>query len=100
MPRNLVSTEKERDRAILVAIERQREQIDRDLEELESLVDTAGGERVATIIQKRQNPSPSTYLGTGKVGEVKEAAIALHADVVIFDDELTPVQQRNLTQSL
>jgi len=100
VPKNPISTEKETDRAILVAIERQRETVDQDLQELQELVATAGGEAVAIVIQRRQSPNPATYLGSGKVAEVKELAIAHHADLVIMDDELTPVQQRNLGEML
>lgn len=100
MAKRLVDTKRERERAILVAVERKGKPFDQDLQELQELVDTAGADAVSIITQKRDNPSPSTYLGTGKVQEVREAAIAEHADVVIVDDELTPVQQRNLGEQL
>jgi GTP-binding protein HflX len=97
-----VNTAREQENAVLVAVERKSggAQFDEELAELQELVRTAGGEAVAIITQKRQAPSPATYLGSGKVEEVKEAAIAHQADLVIFDDELTPVQQRNLTEQL
>jgi GTPase len=100
--RNTVSTEKQAERTVLVALERKGggDGFDRDLSELQELVRTAGGETVAVVVQKRDRPSPSTYLGTGKVEEVKEAAIGTRAEIVIFDDELTPVQQRNLTEAI
>jgi GTP-binding protein HflX len=98
--RQPVSTGREAERAVLVAVERKGESFDRELEELQELVRTAGGETVATVTQKRENPSPSTYLGSGKVGEVRELAIAHHADLVIVDDELSAVQQRNLGEML
>lgn len=85
---------------MLVAVERKGKPFDQDLQELQELVFTAGAETVGIISQKRDNPSPSSYLGKGKVQEVKEAAIAERADVIIVDDELTPVQQRNLTEQL
>ena len=100
VPRNTVNTENEAERAVLVAVERKGTEFDQDLNELHELARTAGAEAVATVTQKRDNPSPSTYLGTGKVDEVKELAIAHHADVVIVDDDLTPVQQRNLGERL
>ncbi|MFN3649068.1 MAG: GTPase HflX [Armatimonadota bacterium] len=100
MPRKLVETQKETERAILVAVERPREDLERDLEELKELVRTAGGDTVEVIVQKRQAPSPSTYLGSGKVLELKEALGYHHADLVVVDDELTPVQQRNLNEAL
>ncbi|MGV3721626.1 MAG: GTPase HflX, partial [Actinomycetota bacterium] len=100
MPKKQVNVTKEPERAVLVAVERKGKPFDQDLQELQELVYTAGAETVCIVSQKRDNPSPSTYLGTGKVQEVKEAAIAEQAEVVIVDDELTPVQQRNLTEQL
>ncbi|MCC2671540.1 MAG: GTP-binding protein HSR1-related protein [Armatimonadetes bacterium] len=100
VPKHPVKTQKETERAVLGAVERKGKPFDQELQELQELVLTAGAETVAIITQKRDNPSPSTYLGTGKVEEIKEAAIAEHADVVIVDDELTPVQQRNLGELL
>lgn len=96
----MLTTRKEQDIAILVAIERQAQTLDQDLCELQELVRTAGGDVAATVIQKRNAPSPATYLGSGKVLEVKELVVAHQAQVVIFDDELTPSQQRNLTEQL
>jgi len=100
VPKGPINTERETERAILVAVERKGETLDRDLAELQELVRTAGGEAVETVIQRRQSPSPSTYLGKGKVEEIKEFAIAHQAELVIVDDELTPVQQRNLGEML
>jgi GTPase len=98
--RHTIKTEQDVERAVLVAVERPGVDLDPDREELQELVRTAGGEAVATIIQHRQSPNPATYIGTGKVDEVKEAAVAYQADLVVFDDELTPVQQRNLGERL
>ncbi len=84
-----------------MAVERKGgDHFDRDLQELQELVNTAGGTAVAVVTQRREAPSPSTYLGKGKVTEVKEECAAHGADLVIFDDELTPVQQRNLGEAL
>jgi GTP-binding protein HflX len=89
------------ERAVLVAVERKGgAEFDQDLQELHELVRTAGAEAVDTVIQKRQNPSPSTYFGTGKVGEIKEIALARQAEVIIVDDELTPSQSRTLGEML
>jgi GTP-binding protein HflX len=60
------------------------------------LVDTAGADPVATELQRRDTPDPATYIGSGKAKELREVADALDIDVVVFDDELTPAQQRNL----
>ncbi len=96
----MISTAREAERAVLVAVERRGTSLDSDLEELKQLVATAGGTPVATVTQRRDHPSPATYLGSGKLEEVRELAIAHQADVVIVDDELTPIQQRNLGEFL
>lgn len=88
------------EKAILVALERRSSLLDQDLQELRELVHTAGGETADVVIQRRDAPNPATYLGTGKVQEVKELAVAHGAQLVIVDDELTPVQQRNLGEAL
>jgi GTP-binding protein HflX len=68
------------------------------LEELEALTDTAGADAVDRVLQQRDAPDPATYLGKGKAREVVDAANALGADLLIFDDELTPAQGRNLEE--
>ena len=67
-----------------------------DLEELALLADTAGAEVVTSEFQRRERPDSATYVGKGKAAELAEMVEALDLDVVIFDDELTPAQQRNL----
>ncbi|HVF53755.1 MAG TPA: GTPase HflX [Actinomycetota bacterium] len=69
------------------------------LEELEALADTAGADSLDRMVQHRDTPHPATYLGKGKVAEIVDAAVALDADMVIFDDELTPAQGRNLEEA-
>jgi len=66
------------------------------LEELALLADTAGADTVETVLQRRDRPDPATYVGPGKVDELRALADALDVDVVVFDDGLTPAQQRNL----
>jgi GTPase len=68
------------------------------LEELALLTDTAGAEVVHRELQRRDAPDPATYIGKGKAHELADLAEALDVDVVVFDDELTPAQQRNLEQ--
>jgi GTP-binding protein HflX len=70
------------------------------LDELERLVDTAGGVVVGRTIQARAKPDRATYIGQGKAVEVGLAKEALDCDMVIFDGELSPVQQRNLEEIL
>lgn len=66
------------------------------LAELEALADTAGADTLEKVFQHRDNPDPATYLGRGKVKEIVDLATSLDADMLIFDDELTPAQGRNL----
>ena len=76
------------------------ERTDADLDELELLVDTAGADVVARIEQRRASPDAATYVGKGKAEEVRQTAEALDCDTVVFDDELSPAQQRNLEKML
>ena len=72
------------------------EEAEASLEELALLTDTAGAEVVHAEMQRRDSPDPATYVGSGKADELSDLAEALDVDLVIFDDELTPAQQRNL----
>ncbi|HEY8638429.1 MAG TPA: GTPase HflX [Solirubrobacteraceae bacterium] len=71
-----------------------------DMAELEELLRTAGVAVVGRIVQHRDMPHPNTYVGPGKLEEIKAAAKALDANLVACDDELTPRQERNLEQEL
>jgi GTP-binding protein HflX len=70
------------------------------LDELELLVDTAGADVVGRVVQRRTRPEPATYIGKGKVDELKQLAEAVDCDTVVFDDELSPAQQNNLEKAL
>lgn len=70
--------------------------MDEHLEELGRLTDTAGAEVVGTLTQQLDRPNPATYLGSGKVEELKELIQTLQATLVVFDDELSPAQGRNV----
>lgn len=72
------------------------EEAEASLEELALLTDTAGAEVLHAELQRRDVPDPATYVGSGKADELSQLAEALDVDLVIFDDELTPAQQRNL----
>jgi GTP-binding protein HflX len=76
------------------------EETENSLDELALLVDTAGADEVARITQRRQAPDPPTYVGKGKVEELREVAVATDCDTVVFDNELTPAQQFNLEKLL
>ena len=92
------SEEANEERAILVGIDRGDADwpLEESLAELGRLVDTAGARVVATTSQRLASPNPRTFVGTGKADEIAEMAAAYEADVVVFDDELTPSQQSNL----
>lgn len=70
------------------------------IRELGELADTAGGIVVGEMIQNRPDLESATYMGEGKLEELKNAVAALEADTVIFDDELSPMQMRNITDFL
>lgn len=90
-----------RERVILVGVcTRENENVEESLDELKELADTAGAEAVGRVIQNRESMHPGTYIGSGKIDEVRELAAALQADGVICDDELTPAQLRGLEQEL
>ena len=70
------------------------------LDELEFLVDTAGGVVEARFVQNLDFPNPKTYVGTGKLDEIVRYVKAAEIDMVVFDDELTPSQIRNLEKAI
>lgn len=70
------------------------------LEELEFLVATAGGETIHSFTQRMQRPDRATFVGTGKLEEIKDYIKAEEIDIVVFDDELTPSQLRNIENEL
>uniref|UniRef100_A0A7N1A3Z5 Uncharacterized protein n=1 Tax=Kalanchoe fedtschenkoi TaxID=63787 RepID=A0A7N1A3Z5_KALFE len=74
--------------------------VEESLKELEQLADTAGLKVVGSTSQKLASPNPKTYIGSGKVAEIKTAIHALDVGTVIFDDELSAGQLRNLEKAL
>jgi GTPase len=74
--------------------------LERQLDELALLVDTAGADVVARVVQRRDAPDPATFLGSGKVQELREICLAVDADTVVFEHALSPAQQRNLEKIL
>lgn len=92
----------QRDRVILIGVRTPQSEVDEQdsLDELASLADTAGAEVLGTVIQNLENPEPGTYIGRGKIEEVKALAQELEANGVIADDELSPAQMRNLSDAL
>ncbi len=90
------STGRAKQRAFLIAALPEGD----DLSELEELLRTAGVAVVGQAVQHRERPHPNTYLGPGKIEEVKEAAKRADANVIACDDELSPRQERNLEKEL
>jgi GTP-binding protein HflX len=91
-----------RQRAMLVGLVRSREHKNAgqaSLDELALLTDTAGSEPVVAELVRRDRPDPATYIGKGKLAELVGVSKAEDIDVVVFDNELSPAQQRNLQQA-
>ncbi len=89
------------ERVILVGVqEGDGEDAEESVEELAELSKTAGAQVVGTVIQKRERIHPGTYVGKGKMEELKMLLTALDATGIICDDELSPVQMNNLQQEL
>ena len=98
-------TKESRNRAVLVGLSanclpREDNASETSLEELAALVETAGGESVGMILQNRDTPEARTFIGEGKVSETRELVEAQEADLVVFDNELSPSQQRVLTEEI
>ncbi len=94
----MIDLAEEKERVILVGIDSSGESA--FLEELEELAKTAGAETVGKLVQSREAPHPGTYLGLGKLEELKALAAAKDATGVICDDELSPAQLKNMEQLL
>lgn len=97
---NIHQTERPQEKALLIGVNINNQEefltLEDSLAELELLADTAGVEVVGVVTQNLNHPNPKTYIGSGKVEEVKILAGELEADLVIFDNELSPRHQREL----
>ncbi|WP_294553423.1 GTPase HflX [uncultured Pseudoflavonifractor sp.] len=97
--------EEKRNRAVLVGLNasclsRTENADEKSMEELAALLETAGGQCVGEVLQNKDAPDPRTFIGEGKVREVKELVQSMEADMVVFDNALSPSQQRALTDDL
>ena len=97
--------EKKKERAVLAGLaassmDEHERSSDVTMEELAALVETAGGESAAVLIQSRPTPDPHSFLGDGKVKELKELIEANDCDLAVFDNELSPSQMRVLSEEL
>ncbi|MDO5499268.1 MAG: GTPase HflX, partial [Propionibacteriaceae bacterium] len=90
------------ERVVLVSVWTTGSQEDADnaMAELKQLAETAGSQVLEGLVQRRSKPDPATYIGRGKVAEVREVVIATGADTVICDGELSPAQLRNLEDEI
>ncbi|MEN8172522.1 MAG: GTPase HflX, partial [Chloroflexota bacterium] len=100
MPKTILKTRQPRERAFMIGVELRDQNnllsVHDSLEELNLLAETAGLDVVGWETQKLDHPNPKTFIGTGKVKEVKSLAEELDANVILFDDELSPRHQREL----
>ncbi|EGJ48164.1 GTP-binding protein HflX [Ruminococcaceae bacterium D16] len=92
-------------RAVLVglsahSLSREENATEESMEELKDLLETAGGESVGMVLQQKDSPDPRTFIGQGKVDEVRQLVRTMGADMVIFDNALSPSQQRVLGEEL
>ena len=97
--------EKKINRAVLVGLNahcltKEENASESSMEELAALLETAGGETMGVVTQSKDTPDPRTFIGEGKVQEVKELVEATGSDLVIFDNALSPSQQRALAEDL
>lgn len=98
-------TREEKERAVLVGLaaasmKEEERSSDVSMDELAALVETAGGEAVAQVMQNRPTPDPGTFIGEGKVNEVKELIEMNNANLTVFDNELSPSQMNVLADRL
>jgi GTPase len=98
---NLPVRARQRERVLLVGVANRatpRALAEEHLDELARLAETAGGEVVGRFVQERASPDPATYIGKGAAEKLGQTAESQRADLVVFDDELTPGQARNLEE--
>lgn len=98
-------TKEKTNRAVLVGLSahsltREENATEESMEELKDLLETAGGESVGMVLQQKDSPDPRTFIGQGKVDEVRQLVRTMGADMVIFDNALSPSQQRVLGEEL
>ena len=97
----MIDNREAEERVILVAVRKSdRENTEQSLDELCELASTAGAVTVARVIQNLDNFNPATYIGKGKIDEIKELIIEYDATGIICDDELSPAQMNNLSDAL
>ncbi|MCI9053035.1 MAG: GTPase HflX [Lachnospiraceae bacterium] len=99
--KELLETKQELEQVILVGIcTQENDDTEESLKELAELVETAGAHPLTMVIQNRESIHPGTYVGKGKIEELRELIDKLHATGIVCDDELSPAQFRNLEDAL
>ncbi|MBI2161585.1 MAG: GTPase HflX [Candidatus Rokubacteria bacterium] len=92
-----------RERAVIGTVRppsRRRSEVEESLDELQGLVEAAGGSVVERVVQERSAPTPALYFGKGKIAELAVAAQAGDANLFVSDDPLSPIQERNISEAL
>lgn len=92
----MYENKQEKERALLVSVDTGEFDAEVSIDELEELAHTAGAEVLGKLIQKKERPEAATFVGVGKLAEIIAFCSAQDIDLLIFDSELTPSQQRNL----
>lgn len=93
---DLIETKEKTDRALLISVDTGKFDAEASLNELEELCESAGAEPVLTVLQKLNKVESATFVGTGKLEEIKEICVSQEIDLIIADSELTPTQIKNL----
>lgn len=96
----MYENKQEEQTAVLAAIDTGEYDAQRSMEELEELAKSAGAKVMGRVIQKKDRPDPATLMGSGRVEELAEFVQNSQVELVIFDHELSPVQQKNLENAL
>ncbi|HEX8516622.1 MAG TPA: GTPase HflX [Bacteroidia bacterium] len=99
----MFDTEKKQETAVLVGLinrSQDEEKVAEYLDELDFLAETAGAKILKRYTQRLEHPDPGTFIGSGKLNEIKNFVKENNVDIVIFDDELSPAQQRNLEKGV
>lgn len=100
---NLHDTATRQEKAVLIGVINRKQdaaQVTEYLDELAFLAETAGAQPVHRFVQRMEKPDPSTFIGSGKIKEIEVYIKAYKIDLVVFDDELGPAQQRNIEKEL
>lgn len=84
------------EKALLICVDTGEFNAEESVNELQELAKTAGAEVVLTLIQKLPSPNPATYVGSGRIEEIKQACRSYNVDLIIADDELSPAQIKNI----